>query len=349
MLKHYSLFSLCVLLFLSACKKDKSDPNLAFTSLGLLEAYGGAAPAVPYFMATGGYSLAVKNKYLGLQNCKNPSSPGPFFSDSTIRCNLLSVFRDQDQKTFITPGKPIWINDTSTIAYWVDASEEGKIKKLASFQRNSQFNVLSLCGLKDGFLWALNGSTISVDCYNLNLAIGRHIVDMSELLVSSIKLEGVTGAGYTVEKDNVLYLAGESGMLYCIDISTRNNPKVKSIIREQLCSGLELQGNAMLLKGNSNILLMDVTNALNPELKSRIKLMFDDAKFNNGYLYAGFQEMNVYDISNMSKPKLLKKASLSPYEISDFQFWGEYIFCRARTAPYFTPGYYPLIIKGNRF
>lgn len=349
MKKQFILFSLCVLMLLPSCKKDKSDPNLAFKSLGFLEAYGGAAPAVPYAMVTGGYSLVVKNTYLGLQNCENPTSPGPFISDSSIRCNLLSIFRDQDQKTFITPGKPIWINDTSKIAYWVDVSEVGKLKKLSSFQKNGQFSSLSMCGLKDGYLWAVNGNTISVDCYNLNLAVGRHITDMSELLVSSIKLEGIIGGAFAVEKDNVLYVSGESGILYCVDISTRSNPKVKSIIREQLCTGLELQGNAMLVKGNSNILLIDVTDPENPQLKSRIKLKFDDAKFHNGYLYAGFQEMNVYDISDMSKPKLLKKLSLSPYEISDYQFYGEYIFCRARTAPYFTPGHYPFILKGNRY
>lgn len=338
------MVAFCTVFVLSGCKKDSSDPNLAFASLGYLKAYDGASPEVPYVMVTGGYSLSVKNKFLGLQNCENPISPGPFITDSVIQCNLLSIFRDQDQKTVLTPGNPIWIDDTSTVSYWVDVSVAGKLKKLASFK---QLN-MPLLGLKDGYLWAIDRNTGRVSCYNLNLAIGKHVTDISTLLVSSIQLEGIA-SGYTIEKDNALYVASSMGKVFCLDISTRSNPVVKSVIKEQLCSGLELYEDVLLVKANNNILLIDVSEALNPQLRSRIKVRFEDAKIHNGYLYAGFQEMNVYDISDLSKPSLLRKLNVAPNEISDYQFWGEYIFCKSRTYPYFTPAQYVYILKGNRY
>lgn len=341
----FSLF--WILVTATSCKKEPSDPNVAFKGLSQHSVFPGASPAVPFIMANN-YSLNVKNRYLGLNNCDNPSLPGPFITDSTIQCNLLSVFKDQDQKTLITPGKPIWINDTSTYAYWLDVSEKGKIKKLASFSKSGDFSKLSFCGLKDGFLWAVDGSTTNINCYNLNLIKGQHVTDISSIIVSSLKLEFFS-SGYSIESNNVLYFAGESGKIFCIDIADRGNPKVLSVINEQSCSGLDLSGNYLLSKANGKILIVDVSNPVAPEIKGRLYLKHGDAKFHNGYLYAGFQEMNIYDIGSLPKFKLIKKVSIAPYEISDFQFSGEYIFCSARTAPYFTPGYYPFIFKGNTY
>ncbi|MCC7298752.1 MAG: hypothetical protein IT244_10510 [Bacteroidia bacterium] len=338
-----------VVLSVSSCKKkNDEDPNLAFKSLGTLAIYSGASPSAPYVMLQS-HSLSLSKGYLGLQNCENPQFPGPFISDSTMQVGFLGIFRDQDNKSIIVPYSKFTDNDPTSTSYWIDVSENGKLTKLASFERNSEFKGLRFCGIKDGYLWAIGASAADIQCYNLNLAKGKHVADISSLLVCSFTLEGIIGEGYAIEKDGVLFVAGNTGIIYCIDVTNRSNPTVLNVIREQGCEGLEVSGNLMLSKANYKLLIMDIGDARNPAIKSRLLGKWGDAKFHNGYLYTGFQEMKVFDMGNPAKPKLLKNLSNAPYEISDFKFSGEYIFCEARTYPYFTPGTYPFIIKGNKF
>lgn len=341
------IFIIITAAFFSGCKKENPDPNIAFKGLAKLILYQGAVPPVPFILVNG-YSLNVKNTYLGLNNCENPTFPGPFITDSSIRCQLLTIFRDQDQKTILTPGNPIYINDTSTYAYWIDVSEKGKIKKIASFSKSGDFSKLRFCGLKDGYLWAISDQDVKIACYNLNLIKGTHVTDISAIKVCSLSL-GFTAAGHAVEKGDVLYFADEAGKIYVTDISNRSNPKVISVINEQSCTGLELSGNMLMSKANTKLLFIDVSEPLKPQIKGRLNLKYSDAKLHNGYLYTGFQEMNIYDLSSLPKFKLLKKTSVAPYEISEYHFSGEYIYCRAVTAPYFTQASYPLMFKGNIF
>lgn len=335
-------------IFLFACKKKtETDPNLAFKSLKTLVVHSGAAPKVPFIMVKG-YSLESKNNFIGIHNCDDPENPGPFITDSSMVAPLQNIFRDQDDKSIMIPGNPTWLENTATTAYWIDISEKGKIKKRASFERNAEYRKLFLCGLKDGYLWALDGNTVEVKCYNLNLAVGKHITDMNTLVVSTLKFPDIIGDGYAVEKGNILYLAGSSGNVYCIDITARSAPQVLSVIKEQQCTGLELENDVLICNSNTKIIVIDVKDAANPEIKSRINLKFGDAILHNGFLYAGFQEMRIYDLANLAKPKLVKNLNIAPYELTDIYCAGDYIFCRAQTAPYFTPATYPYIFGGNK-
>ncbi len=335
----FSLFGI------SGCKKDNSDPNLAFKSLKLDRAVN---TGTQYWITSGTCRLIYKDSVLAMQEHSYPFTPTVLYP-STIKMRPTNQFQmAQDKNSVLLTSWEPSLGNMDNWSRWVDISDPHNIQLLATIS-STKLKSGSGCiqgGLCNGYLY-MNEQVNHLVCYNLNAAKGKMVSDINTLKVFDIVITGITYNMYAHEINNYLYLGGNGSHIYVFDISNRNIPTIISHIDEQLSTGFEQNGNILVSKGNNKLLLIDVNHPENPQLLYRINSLYSDVKFHGDYLYISDNFISIYDLASSKKPKLVKHINVAPEKLSHLNFIGNYIMASSLTTNNSYPMQNTVYFTGN--